>query len=108
MNRESIDRLLERWLAALQNVDGFDELLTDDVLDRTTSTRGRDAFKERARAVRAKLGDFTVRVDDVIVDGDAVAWRWTLTATSGTALRGANFQRLDGDRVAEHWTLAGP
>jgi len=58
-----------------------------------------------------------IAVDDLLMDGDALAWRWTLTGThvgpfAGTAptgrratLRGVKFQMIRGGRVAEHWTL---
>jgi predicted ester cyclase len=58
-----------------------------------------------------------MKVDDLVVEGDSIAWRWTLTgkhvgpfaglaATGKTAaLRGVNFQRIANGRVAEHWTL---
>jgi predicted ester cyclase len=75
------------------------------------------SFKARAGAVRTAFADIEIRVDDLVVEGDAIAWRWTLTGThvgtfAGVAatgrrvsLRGVNFQRIEGDRVAEHWTL---
>jgi predicted ester cyclase len=112
MNRPEIDVLVQRWVAAVAegNVDAFDELLSEDVLDRSgpTESRGRDAFKARARAVRDALSHVQVTVDDLLVDGDAIAWRWTLTGTAKTrvTIRGANFQKLREGRVVEHWTIA--
>jgi predicted ester cyclase len=97
----------------------FDELLALDVVDRSgpAPTVGVESFKVRAAAVRAAFSDIQIVVDDLLVDGDAIAWRWTLTGShvgpfAGLAatgryatLRGVNFQRLHGDRVGEHWTL---
>ena len=97
----------------------FDELLTEDVVDRSgpAPSRGVETFKARAAAVRAAFADIDIAVDDLLLDGDAIAWRWTLTGThvgafAGIApsgrripLRGVNFQRLQQGRVVEHWTL---
>jgi predicted ester cyclase len=76
-----------------------------------------EPFKARAAVVRAAFADIEIRVEDLLVDGNAIAWRWTLTGTHvgpfagltptgrRATLRGVNFQRLEGDRVVEHWTL---
>jgi steroid delta-isomerase-like uncharacterized protein len=122
MDRHDIERLVQRWTQeaiAEGRLDTFDELLTDDVLDRSGAvpSRGVEPFKARAAAVRAAFAEIDLRVEDLLVDGDAIAWRWALTGThvgafAGVAptgrritLRGVNFQRLRGDRVVEHWTM---
>src|SRR5579863_615042 len=122
MDRTDIGTLVRRWTQeamAEGHLDAFHELLAGDVIDRSgpTPVVGVESFKARAGAVRAEFADIHIVVDDLIVDGDAIAWRWALTGThvgpfAGLAptgrratLRGVNFQRLEGDRVAEHWTL---
>jgi predicted ester cyclase len=122
MDRHDIERLLRRWTqdaVAGGHLEAFDELLAPDIVDRsgTAPSIGVESFKTRAAAVRAAFADIEVVVDALLVDGDAIAWRWTLTGThvgafAGLAptgrravLRGVNFQRLAGDRVVEHWTL---
>src|SRR5450432_172937 len=59
------------------------ELLAEDVLDRSgpTPSRGVEPFKARAAAVRAAFAEIEIRVEDSLVDGDAIAWRWALTGT---------------------------
>ena len=59
-----------------------------------------------------------MRVDDLVVEGDRLAWRWTFEGThtgpfAGVApthkqvvLRGVNLQTLKEGKVVEHWTLA--
>jgi predicted ester cyclase len=100
-------------------LDTFDELLAEDALDRSgpAPSHGVEPFKARAAAVRAAFADIEIRVEDLLVDGEAIAWRWALTGTHvGTfagvtatgrrlILRGVNFQRLKGDRVVDHWTM---
>jgi len=123
MGRDRIERLVARWAneaVAAGREEVWDELLAEDVLDlsRPMASRGRESFKARSRAVSAALADRSVTVDNLVVDGDRIAWRWTLTGTHvGTfldlapagkrvTLRGANFQRLQDGAVVEHWTLA--
>jgi steroid delta-isomerase-like uncharacterized protein len=122
MDRRDIETLVRRWTRdamAEGRLEVFDELLAEDVVDRSgpAPSRGVETFKARAAAVRAAFADIDVAVDDLLVDGDAIAWRWTLTGThvgafAGMAptgrripLRGVNFQRLRQGRVVEHWTL---
>ena len=114
--------LVQRWTQeaiAGGRLDVFDELLAEDVLDGSgpVASRGVEPFKARAAAVRAAFAEIDLRIEDLLVDGDAIAWRWALTGTHvGTfagvtptgrriTLRGVNFQRLRGDRVVEHWTM---
>jgi predicted ester cyclase len=122
MDRTDIETLVRRWTQeaiAEGHLDVFDELLAGDIIDRSgpTPVSGVQSFKVRGGAVRDAFADIQIVIDDLLVDGDAVAWRWTLTGThvgpfAGLAptgrratLRGVNFQRLKGDRVADHWTL---
>ena len=123
MERHAIERIVERWMQeaiAKGRLETFDELLAEDVLDRSgpTPSRGVAPFKARAAAVRAAFADIDVQIEDLLVEGDAIAWRWALTGThvgpfAGLAptgrrivLRGVNFQRLKDGRVSEHWTMA--
>jgi steroid delta-isomerase-like uncharacterized protein len=123
MDRPAIETLVRRWLdeAIAQGRDEvFDELLTEDVRDTSGGgdSRGRESFKTRSRFVRAALGDRRATLDELVVDGDRIAWRWTLTATHvaplmevpatgrRVTLSGVNFQKLRDGRVAEHWTVA--
>ncbi len=123
MNRPQIQELVARWATeavAAGREEVWDEVLADDVIDRSggAESRGREWFKMRARAVQAAFGDRSVSVDDLFVDGDRIAWRWTLTGThvgpfletpptgKRVTLRGVNFQRVRDGAVVEHWTLA--
>lgn len=124
MDRKTIERLINRWTQdaiADGHLDTFDELLTPDVIDRTTTppSRGVEPFRARTAAVRAAFAEIDVQIEDLVVDrdGQSIAWRWVLRGTHvGTSaglaptggratLRGVNFQRIAGERVVEHWTL---
>jgi steroid delta-isomerase-like uncharacterized protein len=123
MDGRQIQELVTRWATeavAAGRDEAWDELLADDVVDRTggAESRGRESFKARARAVYAAFADRSVSVDDLVVEGDRIAWRWTLTGThtgpfldipptgKRITLRGVNFQRVRDGAVVEHWTLA--
>ena len=123
MERHAVEQLIWRWLnegIRQGNVAVFDELLAKDVCDLSGGGQafGSETFKLRARAVHAAFADIEVAVDELLIDGARIAWRWSLSGTqigafAGIAaterrvtLRGVNFQRVEGDRVIEHWTLA--
>jgi steroid delta-isomerase-like uncharacterized protein len=120
MNRIEIEAFVVRWLAAVQsgNPSEFEDLVADDVADSSTGERTtRAVFRARASAVHRAFSDLTGRVDDLVVDGDCIAWRWTLTgvhrgpflgeAATGKRihLSGVNFQRLRDGAVVAHFTL---
>ncbi len=121
MNRQEIGKLVQRWTEAIADgrLDVFDELLAHDVVDRSgpAPMSGVESFKARRGAVLAAFADVEVMIDDLIVEGHAIAWRWTLSGTHvgpfagveptgrRVTLRGVNFPRLKDDRVIEHWTM---
>jgi len=125
MERHAIEQLIWRWLSEGirdGNAAIFDELLAENVCDQSGGGKafGSETFKLRARAVHAAFADIEVAVDELVVDGPRIAWRWSLSGTHIGAfaavaathrrvtLRGVNFQRVEGGpvRVIEHWTLA--
>jgi predicted ester cyclase len=123
MDRSQAHSLAQRWAAqgvAEGREDVFDELVSPDAIDHSgpTAARGVEGFKLRTRAVHAAFTEVRVAVEDLLVDEDKIAWRWTLTAThsgpfAGVAatgrrvtMTGMNIQRIDNGRVAEHWSNA--
>lgn len=122
MERDRIRRSVERWLfegLVAGNLAIFDEVLSSNVLDHSAaSARGPESFKQRALAVRAAFSDLSASLDQLLIDGEQVAWRWSLEGTHSATfagipatgrrvtLRGVNFQRWADARVVEHWTLA--
>jgi predicted ester cyclase len=123
MERSRFEELANRWATeavARGRVEVFDTLLTEDALDHSGSspTVGVEPFKARTRALQGAFSDIEVVVDALLVDGDRMAWRWTLTGVHHGAflgiaptgrrvtLKGMNVQRIAKGRVAEHWSLA--
>jgi predicted ester cyclase len=101
-------------------VEVFDHLVAPDAVDHSgpTAVRGVEGFKSRTLAVHAAFAEIEVVVDDLLLDGDMLAWRWTLTAThrgpflgvapTGKRVRmtGMNLQRVAQGVVVEHWSNA--
>jgi len=109
MERGAIQALVERWLfeaVARQKLQLFEELVAGDP----------EPFKRRAAALGAALAELEASLDELLVDGDKVAWRFRVSgvhvaelagaAPSGrrVTLSGVNFQRLERGRVVAHWT----
>ena len=123
MERRALEHLAKRWLnEAIRDgqVAVFDELLRPNARSESGGqlTHGREPFKQRASAVHAAFSEIETALDQLVVEGNQLAWRWSLTGTHSGAfaglaatgrrvtLSGVNFQELEGDRVAAHWTLA--
>jgi predicted ester cyclase len=96
-------------------------VLADDFVDHTPGPEqgpGADGFiRGKLADLRAAFPDLVLTVEDELVDGDRIAWRWTLRATNTgsfaglaptgrqVAFQGMNIERLAEGRVAEHWSI---
>lgn len=98
MEHRDAEQFAAAWAAAVTNGGTFTDLLDPGV--------DPSPFQQRADALRARLGPMVVTVDEVLCEGDRIAWRWSLRAGT-TTVTGVNFQRLAERRLVEHWTLAG-
>ncbi|MDH3253064.1 MAG: ester cyclase [Ignavibacteria bacterium] len=78
---------------------------------------GIDAFKEAVSAWRTAYPDFHVRVDEVVLSANAVAARWTITATNSgpgwhpptgkkVTVPGMSMFHLVDGRIKDEW-IAG-
>jgi steroid delta-isomerase-like uncharacterized protein len=77
--------------------------------------RGPEGFKEYVRAMCTPFPDARIAIEDVIVEGERMAMRWTFTGTqsgdfvgipaSGKALTltGISIIRIKEGRIAEGW-----
>jgi predicted ester cyclase len=77
---------------------------------------GREPFKARVRGIHAAFWEVDVAVEDLVPQGEKLAWCWRLRAMHvGTfmeiaptkkriALDGMNLQYVRDGRVVEHWT----
>lgn len=83
MAREEVLELLRRFAVdpwSTGDVDVLDDLVTEDYALQGGSG-GLEDLKSAIRDTRASLPDVTVTLSDVIVEGDRVAYRWTMTGT---------------------------
>lgn len=120
MDKKQIRAFAERWLAAVcaGDSEAFEQLTAAETLDTLNGQSvSRVAFQERARAVFEAFEQLEGRIDELLLDGDKIAWRWTLNGCQRApflgepntgrpiTLQGINLQRLQGGLVVEHFTL---
>jgi predicted ester cyclase len=123
MNRLQCHTFAQRWAreaVAEGRVDVFDELVSPDAVDHSgpAPVNGVEGFKSRTRGIHAAFTDIEVVVEDLLVDGDKLAWRWRLTAIHSSpflgvaptgrrvTMTGMNIQRIANGMVVEHWSNA--
>jgi len=98
-NARIVRRLFEEVING-QRYDRIPEYCTEDVLVHRPGNvvlEGVDAYTEHYRRLHAALSDFEATFDDVVVDGDRVATRFSVTGTHEGELLGV---APTGTRVA--------
>lgn len=120
MTRTETEAFVRRWLGLVcaGELGKFDQLLAENPRDlRTGAAVSRELFRARAQVVRQALAGLEGQVEDLVGEGERIAWRFTLRgvhegslfgqAPTGkrVELRGANFQHLSGGVVTAHYTL---
>jgi steroid delta-isomerase-like uncharacterized protein len=113
--------LVQRWFDEVWNrgrVEAIDELLAPDALVHGLGDgemRGAAAFKPFHAAYREAFPDVRIQIDDMVAEGDQVAFRWTATAShQGNSLgfaatnRNVRFQgmgiiRVRNGKLVEGW-----
>jgi predicted ester cyclase len=111
MTRDEILGLVQAWARAVAACD-------EGAIEQLVAPPLREAVMARTRGVHAAFEEVEIVATDVVVEGDAVAWRWRLAgkhvgaiggvAPSGTRkeIEGVNFQRVRDGKVVDHWTIA--
>jgi steroid delta-isomerase-like uncharacterized protein len=99
----------------------IDELVAGDFADHSAApglAPGREGFKQMMLPFRAAFSQPRSTIDDAIVDGDKVAWRWTFQGThtgplmgipaTGKAitLSGITIDRVAEGKIVERWNEA--
>ena len=108
--------LVRRYFSLLSEGDlaKLDEVFAPDFLDRTPGnpnpTRGPGAIRETQTRARELFTDISYLVDDLLVEGDRVAARYTVRARHKATTRfiqvtGASFFRIAGGRIKEGWII---
>jgi steroid delta-isomerase-like uncharacterized protein len=109
--REYLDRA---WIK--QDLKAVDDLIAPDYKQHARNTPpGREGVKAFFAMLRSAFSGIEYVVEDMIAEGDRVAWRWTLKArhtgpfqglpATGRAisLPGMSMVRMRGGMLAEHW-----
>ncbi|MFI5609455.1 ester cyclase [Amycolatopsis sp. NPDC051903] len=86
--RETVERFYAELVNG-RNFDLLDELLTPDAVNHgPTDEPAREAVVGADKIVRAAFSDAVLHVDDMLIDGDKAAVRWTITGTHDGAFHG--------------------
>lgn len=115
-NKALVRRYVEMWETG--NVALADEVLAAAYVDHTHPDRapGPESVKEEVLAFRAGFPDARIRIEQMISEGDTVAFRFVLRGThqgpfAGFAptgkeaiLTGVDFIRIAGGRMVELWS----
>ena len=121
MEREAMRRFAVERVEALFNrgeLDRVEEFVTEDFVNHEAwpgEDPGYEGFRLRLRRLRDAFPDCRMTVEDVLADGDLVAYRATVTGTHRGELLGMrptgrgfrvqhmHFLRLRDGRASEHW-----
>lgn len=117
-NKQLVRReVTEAWNGG--NLDIVDELFAEDCVDHVPllpeEMRGREGHKEMIQAFRSTFPDLEMSIDELVAEGDTVAFRFTLRGThdgdfigieatgNPVELTGSVFARVEDGRIAEAW-----
>jgi predicted ester cyclase len=100
------------------DLDVVHEYLAADYVDHSpfaSEAPGPEGFRQRMEMLRSGLA-VRMTLDDLVAEGDRVAFRWTMTgkhvgefagiAPTGrtVSLTGLNFERVADGKIVEHWS----
>ena len=106
MSLEEIKTIAERWQEEVfnnKNVDAIDELLDTNYVLHTTNIQGLAAAKAEFAKIIRDSPDLRVTTEDMIAEGDKVAYRWTLREGGNVRSTGITILRIVGGKIVEDW-----
>ena len=120
MTPEAAEKIIRRYYDEMinkRNLDIVNELLASDWIDHSPSMSADtlEAEKERMKGMIDAFPDMEATIDDVVVVGDKVISRWTITGTNTGELMGMpatgkpakvsgiQIERVGGGRIHERW-----
>ena len=86
-NKGVVTRFVDEFWSG-GNLDAADALMTSDVVIHEPAVGGREELKAFATALRTAFPDWHSTVEEILVDGDRVAERWTGRGTHRGAFQG--------------------
>lgn len=124
MSEEALARLARKFVEEGHNkgdLAALEEVFAQDAVDHgaiAMPAPGRDGIIQRVAALRTAFPDEQATIEDMIVQGDRIAFRWTITGThlgpfqrmaptgKKVTITGINIERVREGRIAEHWSSA--
>jgi steroid delta-isomerase-like uncharacterized protein len=118
VNKAVVHRLIDAFWNAGQAA-AFDEVFAPDYVDHDPAPGqppDREGFRQFAGALRTALPDMHSTVDDLLAEGDRVAWRYSLQAThtgpllgipatgKPITMTGMSIDRFAGGQIVERWS----
>jgi steroid delta-isomerase-like uncharacterized protein len=107
MTSEQLKAQKRRYFDAFNaaDLDAIDELFAREYvlhMAGSADVRGADTLKQMVATSLASLSEATLRVDDMVAEGDKVATRWTMTA-----IHSGNFMGVPatGRRLSMHGVI---
>jgi steroid delta-isomerase-like uncharacterized protein len=117
-NRALIQRFVEEAFNR-GNLGVVDEIYAPDYVGHTAGlpeqTPGPEGVKEFVRLYRRAFPDLHTTIEDIVTEGDRVAYRWTAVGThqgelmgvppssNRVELTGITIERIANDKIAENW-----
>lgn len=102
------------------DLDLIDEYVAEDYVEHNTASprdiHGPDGYRENVEMVRAAFPDMDVIVEDIIADGDKVAYRYTIVGTHEgpfmgieptgveVEIAGSGIARFEDGQLVESWS----
>lgn len=122
MGNESSDNLKELIYQECEminkgNWDRIDDLYSEDYIEPYTGVKGREKFKQWAIETKKPFPDLTLTIEDIVVQGNVIAVRYTARGTHrgefmGIAPTGKTFEimalsinRTEDGKFVEGWSL---
>jgi steroid delta-isomerase-like uncharacterized protein len=123
MSTEDNKAVIRRILESSNQKDAaiFDEVISPDFVHHDPANpevRSREDYKQWSTGFLAAFPDLHFSLEDILAEGDRVAYRWTLRATQSGSWRGAaptgkqisftgmSIARLRDGKIAELWLNA--
>jgi steroid delta-isomerase-like uncharacterized protein len=120
MSPEAAEKAVRRFYDEMinkRNLDILDEMVAPDFIDHSPSMNA-DTVEDQKAIMKEMIGafpDLNVMIDDLVVVGDKVIVRWTMTGTNSGELMGMpatgksvkvsgiSVDRVGGGKIHEHW-----
>ena len=121
MSEIDYKQLAKEWLVEINdhNTDAFDDYLTPNFVEHEIlpgiEGSGADVPKAFFKMIFTAFPDLRMDLEDILVDGDRVCWRFRMTGTNDGEfmgmpatghkidIQGFDMLRMEGARAAEHW-----